>query len=132
MGMGLRYIAVVGSRDASYDNVRDAFNELKLTPKHHIIVSGGARGADSHAKTLAENWGFHYVEVPAIWERGKLAGHARNEVIIDIADAVIAVWDGHSRGTKNALEHAEKHGKKVHIHRFEAAIDESTQQVIRD
>jgi hypothetical protein len=56
---------------------------------------------------------------------------ARNEVIIDIADAVIAVWDGHSKGTKNSIEHAGRMGKKLHVRRFEHEIDPKTQQVVK-
>lgn len=132
MGLGLRYIAVVGSRDARREHVLAVFHELKLTPKHHIIVSGGARGADRWALEVARDWGFHYVEVPAFWERGKSAGHARNAVIIDIADAVVAVWDGRSPGTQGSITLAEQYGKKCHIHHFQPDLDPDTQQVIRD
>jgi hypothetical protein len=35
-----------------------------------------------------------------------------------MADALIAVWDGKSRGTKNMIETAEKMGLRVYVHRY--------------
>lgn len=117
MTRNLRYIAVVGSRDASYEDVLNAVTSCKLSPKHHAIVSGGAPGADTHAKRIALEGGFHYVEVPANWDGPlkKAAGMARNSIIVDLADAVIAVWDGQSRGTGDTVGKAEKAGKKCSI-----------------
>jgi len=112
-----RYIAIVGSRGASYEDVFNAVRSTKLNPKHHVIVSGGAPGVDTHAKKLALTENFHYVEVPANWD-GKLkkgAGMARNTVIVDIADAVVAVWDGSSTGTKDSIDKAKAAGKKLEV-----------------
>ena len=117
MNRQLRYIAVVGSRDASYEDVLNAITSCKLSPEHHAIVSGGARGADAHAKKIAFEQGFHYVEVPANWDGPlkKAAGMARNSIIVDLADAIIAVWDGQSKGTGDTVGKAEKAGKKLQI-----------------
>ena len=41
----------------------------------------------------------------ADWERlGKKAGPLRNEEMSYYADALLAIWDGHSRGTKNMID----------------------------
>jgi hypothetical protein len=37
-----------------------------------------------------------------------------------MADALIAVWDGKSRGTKNMIETAQSMGLKLHVHRYES------------
>lgn len=37
----------------------------------------------------------------------------RNEYMVDIADKVIAVWDGSSGGTRNCVEYAERQGKEI-------------------
>lgn len=108
-----RYVAVIGSRTATERQVRRAFDNLD--PRKDVIVSGGAGGADTFAKQYAFARGHHYVEVPAIWARGKLAGIDRNTVIIDIADHVIAVWDGESRGTANSVRKAEAKGIEVEV-----------------
>ena len=42
---------------------------------------------------------------PADWEHfGKAAGPKRNMQMAKIADAVIAFWDGESRGTQSMIE----------------------------
>lgn len=112
-----RYIAVIGSRTAAFADVENAIKSCKLSPKHHVIVSGGAGGADAHAKTIALREGFHYVEVPANWDGPlkKGAGMARNTIIVDMADAVIAVWDSSSRGTKDSIDKAKASGKKLQV-----------------
>lgn len=114
MSRNLRYIAVVGSRTATLADVENAIKSCKLSPEHHAIVSGGARGADAHAKTVALRDGFHYVEVPAHWDGPlkKQAGMARNTVIVDLADRIIAVWDGKSKGTNDTIEKAKAVGKE--------------------
>ena len=117
MSRQYRYIAVVGSRTAALADVENAIKSCKLSPKHHVIVSGGASGADAHAKTIALRDGFHYVEVPANWDGPlkKGAGMARNTIIVDMADAVIAVWDANSKGTKDSIDKAEATGTKLQV-----------------
>ncbi len=48
---------------------------------------------------------------------GKAAGPARNRVMAMNAEALIAVWDGKSPGTKNMIDEATKRGLKVHVSR---------------
>lgn len=81
------------------------------------VVSGGASGVDA----LGEKWAIeHSVPVkkfPANWEKfGKKAGPLRNEQMADCADALIAVWDGLSRGTLNMIENADRRGLKVYVY----------------
>jgi hypothetical protein len=37
----------------------------------------------------------------------------------EYADALIAIWDGESRGTKNMIEEATKRGLRVHVKRID-------------
>ena len=37
----------------------------------------------------------------------------RNEYMVDLADKVIAVWDGSKGGTGNCVRYAEKCGKEI-------------------
>lgn len=37
----------------------------------------------------------------------------RNEYMVDLADRVIAVWDGSKGGTANCIKYAEKVGKEI-------------------
>lgn len=105
------YVAIVGSRTAEAHQVQAAFTDLYTDM--HVIVSGGARGADRHAKEIALKRGFHYVEVPADWSRGKQAGYERNAIIVDLADEVIAIWDSQSKGTLHTITLAQKQNKPV-------------------
>ena len=93
-------IAVIGSRNLV---VRDL--ERYLPPETTEIVSGGARGIDACAREYALSHGLKLTEfLPEYNRYGKGAPLRRNLQIIDYADAVIAFWDGQSRGTKYVIE----------------------------
>ena len=46
---------------------------------------------------------------------GRVAPLKRNEIMVDIADAVLVVWDGVSRGSAYTIEYAKKKGKKIKV-----------------
>ena len=80
------------------------------------IVSGAAKGVDTSGELLAPFLNVPVKRFPADWERhGKHAGYLRNIEMADYADALIAVWDGASKGTKHMIETAKQHGLQVHI-----------------
>jgi len=84
------------------------------------IVSGGARGVDTLAQLYAQSNGIEFTEYLADWDKyGKRAGFMRNCVMVGAADAVIAVWDGESRGTKHSIDYARLQGKQVFVLRPE-------------
>ena len=73
------------------------------------IVSGGARGADSFGERVANRRGYKLTIFKAKWgELGKQAGILRNIEMAEYADALIAFWDGGSRGTKHMIREAGK------------------------
>lgn len=81
------------------------------------VVSGGARGADRAGEMWAKAHGYSIQRMPANWVRyGKLAGRVRNREMALVADAVVALWDGESKGTKNMIEVATQMGLPVFIH----------------
>lgn len=95
------------------------------------VVSGTANGVD----TLGENWadarGVPIKRFPANWKNIKVkgavvrqnkygkynaaAGHIRNEQMAQYADALIAIWDGESRGTADMIAMGHKYGLKVYV-----------------
>ncbi|MEB5480951.1 DUF2493 domain-containing protein [Shouchella clausii] len=78
------------------------------------IVSGKARGADTLGEQYAKERGYAIKEFPADWEtHGKAAGHIRNRLMAEYADALVAFWDGKSRGTENMIENAKKKGLQI-------------------
>lgn len=112
-------VIVAGSRGIdSYGLVCHAirFSNLDLSE----VVSGTARGVDR----LGERYG-HESEVPvkqfpADWDKyGKRAGYVRNEQMAEYADALVAIWDGESRGTKNMIELMEARNKPVFVYKVD-------------
>lgn len=81
------------------------------------VVSGCARGADTLGEMWAKRNGAPLAKFPADWEGlGRKAGHIRNCQMGDYAEALIALWDGESRGTKHMIDYATKKGLKVYVH----------------
>lgn len=98
--------------------VAQAVVQSGMAPTH--IVSGGARGVDILARLYAQSNGIEFTEYTADWNKhGKRAGFLRNVTMVDVVDAVIAVWDGASRGTKHSIDYATSQGKQVFVLRPE-------------
>ena len=83
------------------------------------VVSGGARGVDTLALQWANNNRKKFRIFTPDWDGlGKRAGFVRNQEMADYADALIAVWDGESRGTRDMIERAQFKGLKVFIYQI--------------
>ena len=81
------------------------------------VVSGEARGADKFGEQWAEAVKIPIKRFPADWDKyGKSAGYRRNEEMAGYAQALIAVWNGTSKGTANMIELATKAGLMVYVH----------------
>lgn len=80
------------------------------------VVSGRARGVDTLGELWAERNHVPVTLFPADWDRfGKRAGYVRNIEMARYADALLALWDGHSRGTRHMIDIAEAHDLKVKV-----------------
>lgn len=114
----IKRIIIAGGRDYDdYDRLRKVAREL--ITRADTIVSGGARGADALGERLAEKNGIALTVVPADWDKyGKSAGFIRNHQMALNADALIAFWDGKSRGTKNMIEEAHKARLETHVYYY--------------
>lgn len=83
------------------------------------IISGGANGADRLGERYAREHGFQLTVKPANWdEYGKRAGYVRNGEMADIADALVAFWDGESHGTKHMIGIASERNLLVRVIRY--------------
>jgi hypothetical protein len=81
------------------------------------VVSGCARGADRLGERYARDRGLPVRRFPADWGGlGRMAGVVRNHAMARYADALIAVWDGSSRGTGHMIRVARKRGLRVYVH----------------
>lgn len=105
-------VAVVGSRNfTDYNLVKETLDEIKDIS---LIVSGGARGADSLGERYAAEKGIPIkIFLPAWDVYGRSAGYRRNVQIVEAADIVIAFWDGLSRGTRHSINLAREKGKEL-------------------
>lgn len=111
-------VIIAGSRSITDpDRVFDAF--MWYGPRgDHTIISGDASGVDEIAEDVAEEYGMDYKQYEADWdEYGKAAGPIRNNEMAEMADMLIAVWDGESQGTKNMIGQAVDHGLEIAVHR---------------
>jgi len=80
------------------------------------IVCGGATGGDQAGKAWAFLAGVPVKMFPADWKaNGRAAGPIRNTAMAKYADALIAFWDGQSRGTAHMIECMRALGKPVHV-----------------
>ena len=83
------------------------------------IVSGAYNGADLLGERYANERDYPIKQFPADWRRyRKSAGLKRNIEMAAYADALIAFWDGKSKGTKNMIDRAIQAGLKVKVFYF--------------
>lgn len=125
----MRKVIVCGSRDCpeslvasesfnlwsalvGYLNSDEGYNNFDS------VIVGGARGADTFGKRLAETLEIPVEEFLPDWEtHGKSAGIIRNIHMLDQegVDLVIALWDGSSKGTKHMIDRALKKGIDLRV-----------------
>ncbi|MBQ2989608.1 MAG: hypothetical protein IJD59_10945 [Clostridia bacterium] len=80
----------------------------------HTIISGGACGIDRLAEKYADLHRLSkYIILPRYDLYGRAAPLKRNELMVDIADSVLVIWDGNSKGTQHTLKYAEKKNKPI-------------------
>lgn len=112
-------LAIVGSRSFSdYEKLKTEVDFFSVIKDLEIteIVSGGAKGADTLAEQYAKDHDLLLKVFPANWDlHGKSAGYIRNLDIVHYADAIIAFWDGQSRGTLHTINLSKQYKKILHI-----------------
>ena len=102
-------VLIVGSRSI------DEFELSGIVPKKaELIISGGAEGIDSIAEKYADQNRISKLILRPKYEKyGKAAPLKRNEAMVDIADVVLIIWDGVSRGAMHTLKYAQKRRKNI-------------------
>lgn len=109
-------IIIAGSRDFNdYTLVKSTINIISAKVDNIEIVSGGARGADSLGEKYAYEHCLNLKIFPADWSLGKKAGYLRNKQMAEYADALIAFWDGQSKGTKHMIDLAKQMNLKIKV-----------------
>jgi hypothetical protein len=110
-------VAVVGSR--GFDDYVKLKQTLDGIPSVTLIISGGAKGADSLAEQWATEKGIETVIYKPDWAKyGRGAGIVRNRIIIEDCDLCVAFWDGLSKGTKSSIDLCQKLNKQLIIIKY--------------
>ena len=116
-------IIIAGGRDfMDYNLLKEKTNKIlqekKVTHKI-VIISGCARGADTLGLRYASENAFDVEEYSADWNKyGKKAGYVRNVEMAENADALIAFWDGKSKGTKHMIDIATERNLPIRVIRY--------------
>ena len=109
---------IAGSRDFPGDmwSLGRVIDKIRLRTPILCILSGMARGPDFWGKSYGESRDIPVEQYAADWNRlGKSAGFKRNIQMAEKADALIAFWDGKSKGTKHMIDIALEYGLWVKI-----------------
>lgn len=108
-------VIIAGSRTITdYDLVVKAVIESGFTITE--VVCGLAKGPDTLGEQYAIENNIPIAYFPADWSgKGRVAGALRNKQMGDYSDAVIAIWDGKSSGTKHMIDYAKKKGLLVYV-----------------
>jgi len=108
-------VLVCGGRDyANADALHEALDRLHTERQFSLVITGGARGADTMAHDWAVSRDIPTEVLMAEWERlGRKAGPLRNQRMLQEGkpDLVIAFPGG--RGTANMIGQASADGVEV-------------------
>lgn len=126
-------VIVCGSRAIQdYNLLIKTIKESEIEDKIEVILSRGCSGPDKMGELWAKEKGIGFRVFEAKWKEcdiigvklainswgqkyNKLAELARNSRMIEKADAVIALWNGKSKGTLDTINKAKKKGILVYI-----------------
>lgn len=110
-------VVIAGSRGFSdYAMLARTCDGLLRIRPGFVVISGGARGADRLGERYAAERGLECVVMPADWDaHGKAAGPIRNEIMASQADALVAFWNGRSRGTRDMIRIAREYDLIVKV-----------------
>lgn len=116
-------VIIAGGRDfLDYNLLREKVDKILIDKRasHKIvIISGCARGADTLALRYASENVLDVEKYPADWDQyGKKAGYIRNVEMAENANALIAFWDGQSKGTKHMIDIATEKNLPIRVIRY--------------
>ena len=100
-------LMVSGSRGITDKTlIFNCLDEIYKKKQFDVLIQGGARGVDR----IAKEWALSTKKIELVktykanWKKyGKYAGLKRNTDMVADCDFGIVIWDGYSKGTKDAL-----------------------------
>ena len=126
-------VLVTGDRDwGKYDFsqcYRKMHDRLKNLPNGTVLIQGGATGADTMAKGIAQALGFIVITYDANWDhQHRAAGPIRNSAMLSDGkpELVLAFHDDieGSKGTKDMVTKARKAGVPTEIIKLSGDVAE--------
>lgn len=113
---------IAGSREITdRAEVEKAISRCGWSPS--LVLCGMAPGVDLLGKDWAIANKIPFEDYPADWYPlpdkvlDPKAGKKRNVTMGDNAEALIAVWDGRSPGTRHMIQYARQRGLRTFVHR---------------
>ncbi len=104
-------LMIAGSR-----NIKEFDLSQYISDDVDTIISGGADGIDALAEKYADEKRLSKIIIrPKYNIYGRGAPLKRNEEMIKMADKILVIWDGKSRGTLYTINYSKKIGKEIEI-----------------
>lgn len=119
---------ICGSRTIqSYDLVKSAIESSGFADKITEVFTGMASGPDIFGFRWATERKLPVRRFLPEWDKlGKQAGFIRNAEMCTYADAIIAVWDGRSNGTKHIIKYSKQMDPPLQRHIVVVGVQEET------
>lgn len=104
-------LLIVGSR-----SITDFDLSPYIKAEVDTVISGGACGIDCLAEQYADLHRLSkYILRPRYDLYGRVAPLKRNEQMVEMADAVLVIWDGRSKGAQYTIQYTKKRNKPITI-----------------
>lgn len=125
-------VIIAGSRTLSDRALLDEAIKQSGYTITEVVQGNCPTGADLFAREWAERHGIPVESYPADWAKyGRSAGPKRNEQMArdSGAEALIALWDGKSKGTGGMIQLAQKYKLEVFVLRVDLQDAERYQRI---
>ena len=104
-------LLIVGSRSIEKFDL-----SLYIGADVDTIISGGANGIDALAENYADQHRLSkYIIRPRYELYGRAAPLYRNKQMVDMADSILVIWDGRSRGAQSTIKYAKDANKEITV-----------------
>lgn len=114
---GSRAVGRLSARKWDYDYLKELVSQAVAESGIEIttVISGGAGGPDRAGEIWAETTKTPVEQFKPDWRLGRGAGLKCNGDMVATADALIAIYDGKSKGTLDMIEKMKRARKKVFV-----------------
>lgn len=109
----MKRIVVAGSRGFDdYKYLKSKLDQITWN-EGDVIISGGAKGADSLGERYAKEHSIRLEVYSADWDQyGKRAGYIRNKQMAEACTHGMVFWDGESKGASHMIDLLKEYERK--------------------